>query len=334
MPNNWYTMTSPFFSIIVLYWNSGKYLSDNLCALAAQTWQDFEVILLDNGSQQPPDPKVLAQFPELQLRQIASEKNLGFAAGNNLAARSAHGEYLVLLNVDAFPQPDWLAQVHTGIQQHPNAFFASRLLMADDPQRLDGEWNVVHATGLVWRRSHGRKLSAAWPQERRVLSACAAAGVYPREAFTAAGGFDEDFFAYMEDVDLDFRLQLLGYSCWYLPKAVVRHAGSGSTSPRSDLVIFYGHRNLVWTFVKDMPGWLFWAMLLPHLLVNLLYLIVALFLPMRKAMYRAKWAAFKGLPAAWKKRKEVQNQRKVSVRTIASLLEWNPFAPLIKLTYR
>jgi len=327
-------MTSPFFSIIVLYWNSEKYLSENLRALAAQTWQDFEVILLDNGSQQPPDQKILAQFPELQLRQIASEKNLGFAAGNNLAARSARGEYLVLLNVDAFPQPDWLAQVHTGIQQHPNAFFASRLLMADDPQRLDGEWNVVHATGLVWRRAHGRKLSAAWPQERRVLSACAAAGVYPREAFTAAGGFDEDFFAYMEDVDLDFRLQLLGYPCWYLPKAVVRHAGSGSTSPRSDLVIFYGHRNLVWTFVKDMPGWLFWMMILPHLLVNLLYLIVALFLPMRKAMYRAKREALKGLPKAWKKRKEVQSQRKVSVGTIAGLLEWNPFAPLIKLTYR
>ena len=167
-----------------------------------------------------------------------------------------------------------------------------------------------------------------------MLSACAAAGVYPREAFTAAGGFDEDFFAYMEDVDLDFRLQLLGYPCWYLPKAVVRHAGSGSTSPRSELVVFYGHRNLVWTFVKDMPGWLFWAMLLPHLLVNLLYLIVALFLPMRKAMYRAKWEALKGLPTAWKKRQAVQRKRKVSVRTIAGLLEWNPFAPLIKLTYR
>ncbi|HBG59204.1 MAG TPA: glycosyltransferase family 2 protein [Anaerolineaceae bacterium] len=334
MPNTRYTMTSPFFSIIVLYWNSGKYLAENLSALAAQTWQDFEVILLDNGSQQPPDQNILAQFPELHLRQIASEKNLGFAAGNNLAARSARGEYSVLLNVDAFPQPDWLEQVHAAIRRHPNAFFASRLLMADDPQRLDGEWNVVHATGLVWRRSHGRKLSAAWPQERHVLSACAAAGVYPREAFTAAGGFDEDFFAYMEDVDLDFRLQLLGYPCYYLPQAVVRHAGSGSTSPRSDLVIFYGHRNLVWTFIKDMPGWLFWAMLLPHLLVNLLYLIVALFLPMRKAMYGAKWEALKGLPKAWKKRKEVQSQRKVSVGTIAGLLEWNPFAPLIKLTYR
>ncbi|HUM50034.1 MAG TPA: hypothetical protein PLX92_07495, partial [Anaerolineaceae bacterium] len=79
---------------------------------------------------------------------------------------------------------------------------------------------------------------------------------------------------------------------------------------------------------------LFWAMLLPHLLVNLLYLIVALFLPMRKAMYGAKWEALKGLPKAWKKRKEVQSQRKVSVGTIAGLLEWNPFAPLIKLTYR
>ena len=327
-------MTSPFFSIIVLYWNSAKYLAENLSALAEQTWQDFEIILLDNGSQHPPDPKVLAQFPELPLRLITSEKNLGFAAGNNLAAGSAQGEYLVLLNIDAFPQADWLEQVYAGIQRHPNAFFASRLLIANDPQRLDGEWNVVHATGLVWRRAHGRPVSDAWTQERAVLSACAAAGVYPRAAFEATGGFDEDFFAYMEDVDLDFRLQLLGYPCYYLPKAVVRHAGSGSTSPRSDLVVFYGHRNLVWTFIKDMPGWLFWTMLLPHLLVNLLYLLVALFFPFRGAMVRAKWAALKGLPAAWKKRQSVQSQRKVSVGYIARLLEWNPFAPLIKLTYR
>ena len=75
MPNTRYIMTSPFFSIIVLYWNSAKYLTENLSALAGQTWQDFEVILLDNGSQQPPDTKVLAQFPELQLRLITSEKN-------------------------------------------------------------------------------------------------------------------------------------------------------------------------------------------------------------------------------------------------------------------
>jgi GT2 family glycosyltransferase len=334
MLNTRYIMTSPFFSIIGLYRNSAKYLAENLSALARQTWQDFEVILLDNGSQQPPDPKVLAQFPELPLRMITSENNLGFAAGNNLAARSARGEYIVLLNSDAFPQPDWLEQVYAGIQRHPNAFFASRLLIADDPQRLDGEWNVVHATGLVWRRAHGRPLSAAWTQERAVLSACAAAGVYPHAAFEAAGGFDEDFFAYMEDVDLDFRLQLLGYPCYYLPKAVVRHAGSGSTAPRSDLVVFYGHRNLVWTFIKDMPGWLFWTMLLPHLLVNLLYLLVALFFPFRGAMVRAKWEALKGLPTAWKKRRAVQRKRKVSVRTVAGLLEWNPFAPLIKLTYR
>jgi len=83
-----------------------------------------------------------------------------------------------------------------------------------------------------------------------------------------------------------------------------------------------------------MPGWLFWTMLLPHLLVNLLYLLVALFFPFRGAMVRAKWEALKGLPTAWKKRRAVQRKRKVSVLTIAGLLEWNPFAPLIKLTYR
>src|SRR5690606_25419433 len=97
----------PFFSVLILFWESAQYLSENLQALEKQSFKDFEIVLLDNGAKEPPDPVVLSQHSNLDLRLLSSETNLGFAGGNNLAARSARGEYLVLLNGDAFPEPNW-----------------------------------------------------------------------------------------------------------------------------------------------------------------------------------------------------------------------------------
>ena len=140
------------------------------------------------------------------MKIIHSETNLGFAGGNNLAAKSASGEYLVLLNSDAFPEPDWLATLHQAALNHPGHCFASKLLQAADPTLLDGEWNVYHASGLAWRKNHNQPAAKSATKPRLVMSACAAASAYPRAAFEQVGGFDEAFFAYMEDLDLDMRL--------------------------------------------------------------------------------------------------------------------------------
>ena len=169
------TAAAPFFSVVMLYWNSERFLAPALDALEQQTCRDFELILLDNGSPEPLSAEALAEHPLLPLRLLRSENNLGFAGGNNLAARSARGEYLVLLNADAFPQPEWLAELRAAARRHPGACFASRQLKADDPTRLDGEWNVYAASGLAWRKAHGQPLEKAWPAEREVISACAAA---------------------------------------------------------------------------------------------------------------------------------------------------------------
>lgn len=327
-------MTKPFFSVLILFWKSAQYLADNLQALEAQSFKDFEVILLDNGAEEPPDHSVLTQHPGLTLRLLRSENNLGFAGGNNLAARSALGEYLILLNGDAFPEADWLNILHQAAQSHPGYCFASRLLQADNPQVLDGEWNVYHASGLAWRQNHNRLATSSATNPRLVMSACAAASAYPRLAFEQIGGFDEDFFAYMEDVDLDLRLRLAGYPCLYLPEAIVRHVGSGSTGARSEFSTYYGQRNLVWAFVKNMPGWLFWLLLPAHLLVNLGYLIAGLFMPNGKTLWRAKKEAVAGLQDVWKKRRQVQSMRTISVWRFARLLNWNPLSPLIKLNAR
>lgn len=327
-------MSKPFFSILVLFWQSEQYLQRCLQSLQAQTFQDFEVILLNNGASQPPDPEVLASYQNLALKQVHSESNLGFAGGNNLAAQSASGEYLVLLNSDAFPEPDWLSTLHQAALTHPGHCFASRLLQADNPAFLDGEWNVYHASGLAWRKNHNQPAAKSALSPRLVMSACAAASAYPRHAFEQVGGFDEDFFAYMEDLDLDMRLQLAGYPFLYLPQATVRHVGSGSTGYRSDFATYYGQRNLIWAFVKNVPGFLFCILLPAHIFFNLLYLFAGLFMPSGKALFRAKRDALRGLPAMLKKRRVIQSDRKITPLQFAKLLDWNPFSPLVKILPR
>ena len=289
-------MTQPFFSVIVLFWNSERYLAQLLQSLDDQTYTDFEVILLDNGAESPPEQSILARHPALNIRQIKSEVNLGFAAGNNLAARHANGEYLAFLNGDAFPTATWLETIAATIPNHPDYFFASRLINANNPQLLDGEWNIVHASGLVLRRNHNRPVSSSATENREVMSACAAASVHPKAAFEAVGGFDEDFFAYMEDVDLDMRMQLAGYRCLYLPHAVVHHVGSGSTGRRSDLS-------------------------------------ASLFMPNGKALLRGKIDALRKLPEMIGKRRFIQSRRKTSILRFATLLDWNPLTPLKKLKH-
>lgn len=327
-------MSQPFFSILILFWQSEPYLRRCLQSLQAQTFQNFEVILLDNGASEPPDPAVLATFREPVLKLIHSETNLGFAGGNNLAARSASGEYLVLLNSDAFPEPNWLATLHQAALTHPGHCFASRLLQAGKPTMLDGEWNVYHASGLAWRKNHNQPASKSASSPRYVMSACAAASAYPRTAFELVGGIDEAFFAYMEDLDLDMRLQLAGYPFLYLPEAVVHHVGSGSTGYRSDFATYYGQRNLVWAFVKNMPGFLFYLLLPAHIFYNLLYLVAGLFMSSGKALFRGKRDALRGLPAILKKRHAIQSQRVISPRQFARLLDWNPVSPLVKILTR
>lgn len=326
--------SSPFFSVLILYWNSQRYLHDCLQALQNQDFKDFEIILLDNGSPEPLPDDVLKDFPGLPIRFLRESRNLGFAAGNNLAAGHASGQYLVLLNSDAFPQPNWLTVIHEGAIAHPGCSFASKQIMANEPDRLDGEGDNYHASGLVWRRSYGRELSKSSTSPREVFSACGAAAAYPRSAYEAVNGFDERYFAYVEDIDLGFRLRLIGVPCVYLPKAVVYHVGSGSTKVRSDLAVYHGQRNLVWTFVKDMPSPLIWLLLPCHILANLLQLCVSVLRRQGKIAWRAKRDAVAALGEIMKVRKEIQQKRSSSVWSLIKAMDWKPFSPFTKLAGR
>ena len=313
---------TPLVSVIVVYWNNRKTIVQCLSALAAQTMTDFEIVLIDNGSTDEGLKDLAHQFPQLDLRIERLSANQGFAIGNNIGARLARGQWLALLNADAFPTPDWLANLLDAAQRQPEfSFFASCLLQANDPSRFDGAGDVYHITGLAWRRFHNQPLTPAGLIEEEVFSPCGAAALFRREAFLSVGGFDEDFGSYHEDVDLGFRLRLLGERCLYVPRAIVYHVGSVSFGKKSHFVVYHGHRNLVWTYIKNMPTRLFWQYLPAHLFATVFYLIYYSLNGNAQAIWQAKIDALRGMPNALRKRRKVQRTVRVHISDLDRVFE-------------
>jgi GT2 family glycosyltransferase len=320
-------------SVIILTWNSAAHLPRCLACLAQQTCQDFEVLIIDNHSTDDTTLGLEKNYPQLNLRVERLESNLGFAAGNNLGARLARGQRLTLLNADAFLEPDWLAQMLTAAQRHPNAFFSARLVQANAPELLDGQGDVYHISGLAWRRNYCMPSSINLP-EGQVFSACAAAAFYPKQAFLAIGGFDEDYFAYHEDDDLGFRLRHAGLQCIYIPGATAHHVGSTSFGKRGERATYLGHRNLVWTYVKNMPTLLFWFFLPLHLAYTLMHLVYFAKIGQGRVFWQARLDAWKSLGAVLKKRKTIQQGKIARTGDILRVMERAPFAPVENIRKR
>jgi GT2 family glycosyltransferase len=319
---------SPLVSIIIVTWNSEKYLPACLGALSMQTNKDFEIVIMDNGSTDEGYLELKEKYPNLKLTLKKLNANLGFAVANNIGARLARGKYLALLNADAFPEPDWLDQLLSAAGKNTEySFFASRQIQFNNLDLLDGAGDVYHVSGLAWRRYYNHPVKKYGFQVEEVFSACAAASLYLRDDFLKVGGFDEDYFSYFEDVDLSFRLRLAGGRCLYVPQAIVHHVGSASTGKASDFAFYYGHRNLVWTFFKDMPAILFWVYLPLHMLMNIYLSASFLLMQKRSIVLKSKVDAFRILPAILRKRKYVQQLRTVSSRDIQRVMTKGLFAP-------
>jgi GT2 family glycosyltransferase len=318
----------PLVSIVVVSWNSAALLPKCLDSLARQTFPDFEVILIDNGSSDGGIDGLEQKYPQLALQVERLAANQGFAKANNLGARKARGRWLALLNTDAFPEPDWLEKILEAAGRFPEfSFFSSQQIQLNQPDLLDGAGDEYHVSGLAWRRFYNYKAQKYGLREEEVFGACGAAAVFSRQDFIRAGGFDEDFFSYFEDVDLGFRLRLAGGRCLYVPQAVVHHVGSASTGKTSPFAIYHGHRNMVWTFFKNMPGLLFWVYLPLHILLNLVFVVSFLLKGRGLAILHAKWDAVLGLPAILRKRRQIQRHRKATIDAIWRAMNRDLLAP-------
>ena len=311
--------SAPQVVVVIVAFNSGPHLARTLEALSRQSFTDFETIVWDNGSD---DGAVEALGERPGVRRVRSD-NLGFAAANNRAAALSRAPFIVTLNPDAFPEPDWLETLVAAAHRTGAACLASLQLADDDPAILDGAGDMMSVIGVAWRGGYlqPRRLQPDEPVE--VFAPCAAAALYRREAFEAAGGFDERFFCYHEDVDLGFRLRLMGGRCVLEPRAIVRHVGSASSNSISGFAEYHGMRNREWTFFKDMP----WA-LMPIALPCHLLLIVFLLVRAQSPQMRA--ARVRGLRDAWAdlgpSLRERPKWRARDLGAIVRALSWSPRA--------
>ena len=217
----------PSASVIVLNCNGQAHLQACLPALEALDYPRVEIVVADNGSSDGSQHYVRAAHPRARLIEFGA--NLGFAQAYNLAIGQCQSDYVALLNNDTRVEPSWLTELVDAAERHGVAA-AGALVLDWDGARVDFAGAAPTAFGHAWQHDHGRPSGGAYA-EHRMLFACGAAALVRREHFLAAGGFDEDFFAYFEDVDLGWRLNLLGHGTVFAPRAVTHHRLHGTSGP-------------------------------------------------------------------------------------------------------
>lgn len=312
-------------SIIIVNWNGMKFLSECLDRLRHQTYQEFTIILVDNGSNDGSVNFVSRYYPE--VKTIALPKNIGFSAANNLVLKTVQSKYVALLNNDAVPHPLWLKSLIEALESHPEAgFAASKMLFYDNLGIIDRAGDAYTRAGTGLLRGRGKSKSNYNKQEW-IFGACAGAALYRTLMLNEIGFFDEDFFLLYEDVDISFRAQLKGYKCLYVPEAIVYHKASSSIVYDSPISVYYSHRNLEWAYIKNMPS----NLILKTIWLHVIYDIAAFFFFAAngriKEFIKAKWDVLKGLKVILKKRKQIQRNRKVDDDYIWGLLEKELFFP-------
>jgi len=319
-------LAEPHVSILIVAYKSRAHLPRLFACLDAQSFRDFETILIDNASPDETDPDVATQARATQF--VANMHNTGFAAANNQAARLARGQWVICLNPDAFPEPNWLETLMAATKRYPDVTaFGSTQILDEDPRLLDGAGDVYHAFGIPFRGGYRKP----WPSDLadgQTFSPCAAASMWRADIFAQLGGYEESFFCYCEDVDLGFRHRLAGGQVIQLAEAQVRHMGSASSGRLSEFAVYHGTRNRLWTFVRNMPGTLFWLLLLPHLGATLLLWGHTAWRGAGVAYGRGLADGLKGCGTAWQARKAIQANRKVSLAGLGRQFAWSPLSLL------
>jgi GT2 family glycosyltransferase len=311
--------------LVIPTYNGIAPLRECLEAVRRQTFTDLNVIVVDDGSTDATPSMMSEEFPEFGYLSLPS--NQGFAATCNAGIASGSAEFVALLNNDAVPDPDWLERLVAGIERHPSAAaVASKILLADGSGRLHAAGDTFSVRGVpgnrgVWEPDDGR-----YDHEEEVFSACAAAALYRRSALdeaVLAGGqvFDTDFWMYLEDIDLGWRLRLLGYSIVYVADACVCHQLSATGG--GPLASYFVARNSFGVLSKNLPEGLqrsIWSRFLKHQPLLFLEAIPHIREPAARARMRGILAGPRFALSMRRKRKRILETRRAGNDEIESIL--------------
>jgi GT2 family glycosyltransferase len=290
----------PQTSIIMANWNGRCWLEQCLPTLFGQSYRDFELIIIDNGSTDNSVAWLQQNWPQAQL--LVHSLNRGFAAANNDGIRVAQGQYIVTLNNDTQLEPDWLEELVAAADNANVGMVASQIVRWHDTNLLDSTGITVDWGGTAWNRGWGQPVGATIYSDE-VFGPNGAAALYRRAMLDEIGLFDEDFFAYYEDVDLAWRAQNAGWRCRYSPAAQLRHHHSATGARFPDRKLFLISRNKIWTILKNYPWpdlFYMWPIILATEVTAVLY----------QTIRRGSLTALKGRLAALRQAKRMIARRR------------------------
>ncbi len=252
-------------SIIIPNFNGEQFLKECLNSIKKQNFSHYEVIIVDNGSNDGSVEYIKDNYDEFTL--IQNQKNLGFATAVNQGIKSSNAEYVFLLNNDTELEVECVSKLLNCIDKDENIFsVSSKMIQNQDRNLIDDAGDEYTLLGYTKKVGNNRS-TELYQSKREIFSACAGAALYRRNIFDIIGYFDENFFAYMEDVDISYRARIYGFKCVYCPEAVVYHDVSATSGSKYNAFkIRLAARNNVYVPYKNMP----W----PQLILNLLFLIL------------------------------------------------------------
>ena len=237
-------------SVVIPNWNGIKFVGMCLDSMMRSTFKDFEVIVIDNGSVDGSRELIEEKYPWVRL--IKLPENMGFAKACNEGIKASEAEFVCLLNNDIEIDPDWLGELIEGMARHPECGMGTtKMMFLHEREVFYNTGDLFHAWSAGGGRGQGEKDAGQYDREEYVFGACAGAGIYRRELFDKVGIFDEDFFIFAEDVDLNMRSQLQGLKCVYLPKAKVYHIGTATVGLYSDRYVYLCKRNDMFVLIRN-----------------------------------------------------------------------------------
>lgn len=298
-------------TIIIPNLNGKRFLRICLDSIMEQSFQDFFVIVVDNGSVDGSVEFVRKNYTNVKI--IEFRENKGFGAAVNKGIQKADSKYVCLLNNDVELDPNFVKEMVTVLEQKKEVdYCAAKMLNYYDRNILDGAGDGVFRAGAGYRLGTLEYDIGIYDKQRPVFGACAGAAVYRRSFFKKVGYFDEDFFAYLEDVDINFRANLFGFRCLYVPTAKVFHMGSATTgSTFNSFTIRLTTKNIFNVVVKNYSTFVFSRSLPTIFLYHACWFSFVLKRKQLIAYLRGLKGALLDLPKMWKRRKKLLSRKRI-----------------------
>lgn len=242
-------------SVIIPNWNGIDLLKGCLPSLKNQSFQDFEIILVDNGSTDSSIPWTHMNYPEVIVIEL--KKNMGFSKAVNYGIKKAKGDLIALLNNDVVVDKNWLFELNRALSTHQVDFCASKVLFLGKDNLINSCGDSYGVDGRARNIGFLEKDNGQYREKRLVFGASACASIYRKGLFNEIGLFDPDFFLVYEDVDFSFRAQLAGFKCLYVPEARAYHLGSVTRHLLDHMDVYYIAKNNLNVLIKNLPSQLF-----------------------------------------------------------------------------